>query len=109
MDPAKLPADKNAPVVVFDSLTDCLTFRPTVLDALPEAWAKAYPRAARLLFQNSDVQVQRGRCVGAVTNSRLKGHPHYVRIAAILQTCETIETEALCGIADTADKSAMAG
>ena len=40
----------------------------------------------------------------AVTNSRLKGHPHYVRNAAILQTCETIETEALCGVADTADK-----
>jgi hypothetical protein len=27
-----------------------------------------------------------------------------VRAAAIRQTCETIETEALCGVADTADK-----
>ena len=39
-----------------------------------------------------------------VWNSRLRGHPHYVRAAAYRQTCETIETEALCGVADTADK-----
>ena len=37
-------------------------------------------------------------------NSRLRGHPHHVRAAAYRQTCETIETEALCGVADTADK-----
>jgi hypothetical protein len=36
--------------------------------------------------------------------SILRGHPHYVRMYAIAQTCETIETEALCGVGDTADK-----
>lgn len=36
--------------------------------------------------------------------SILRGHPHYVRAYAIAQTCETIETEALCGVGDTADK-----
>ena len=40
----------------------------------------------------------------AVSNSMLRDHPHHVRDAAIRQTCETIETEALCGVADTADK-----
>ena len=32
------------------------------------------------------------------------GHPHLLRSYAVSQTCETIETEALCGVADTADK-----
>ena len=36
--------------------------------------------------------------------SILRGHPHYVRMYAIDQTCATIETEALCGVGDTADK-----
>ena len=40
----------------------------------------------------------------AVWNSMLRDHPHHVRAAAYRQTCETIETEALCGVADTADK-----
>ena len=33
-----------------------------------------------------------------------RGHPHFVRSYAISQTCETIETETLCGVGDTADK-----
>ena len=41
---------------------------------------------------------------GDALNSILRGHPHLVRIYALSQTCETIETETLCGVADTADK-----
>ena len=41
---------------------------------------------------------------GDAIASILRGHPHYVRMHAIYQTCETIETEALCGVGDTADK-----
>ena len=41
---------------------------------------------------------------GDAVASILRGHPHYVRMHAISQTCETIETETLCGVADTADK-----
>lgn len=41
---------------------------------------------------------------GDAVASILRGHPHYVRSYAISQTCETIETETLCGVADTADK-----
>ena len=40
---------------------------------------------------------------GDAIASILKG-PHYVRMHAIYQTCATIETEALCGVGDTADK-----
>jgi hypothetical protein len=36
--------------------------------------------------------------------SILRGHPHFVRSSTIAETCETIETEALCGVGDTADK-----
>ena len=36
--------------------------------------------------------------------SILRGHPHYVRSSTIAETCEKIETEALCGVGDTADK-----
>ena len=38
--------------------------------------------------------------IGAV----FSGHPHLLRSYAVSQTCETIETEALCGVADDRDK-----
>jgi len=41
---------------------------------------------------------------GDAIYSILRGHPHYVRRSTIAETCETIETEALCGVGDTADK-----
>ena len=37
-------------------------------------------------------------------SSILGGHSHLLRAYAIYQTCATIETEALCGVGDTADK-----
>ena len=41
---------------------------------------------------------------GDISASILRGHPHVLRKYAIEQTCATIETEALCGVGDTADK-----
>ena len=41
---------------------------------------------------------------GDAVYSILRGHSHLLREYTIVQTCETIETEALCGVGDTADK-----